>query len=103
MEEKTRQLLCRGTGEEKMVRCSTKEEREVSGQVEKTPRSAIFNDIIKGGPIPKTWTHSKIVSIPKPLKDSLKVESYRPISLINQDYKIFTSILANRLKSSYTS
>uniref|UniRef100_A0A670HTQ3 Reverse transcriptase domain-containing protein n=2 Tax=Podarcis TaxID=42163 RepID=A0A670HTQ3_PODMU len=58
----------------------------------------LFNDIIKGGPIPKTWTHSKIVSIPKPLKDSLKVESYRPISLINQDYKIFTSILANRLK-----
>jgi len=37
--------------------------------------------------------------IPKPKKDPLILDNWRPISLLNNDYKVFALILANRLKS----
>lgn len=39
-----------------------------------------------------------LIAIPKPNRDQTLPSSYRPIALINQDYKIFAGILANRLK-----
>uniref|UniRef100_A0A096MGV5 Reverse transcriptase domain-containing protein n=1 Tax=Poecilia formosa TaxID=48698 RepID=A0A096MGV5_POEFO len=36
--------------------------------------------------------------IPKPNKDPLFIDNWRPISLLNNDYKIMASILANRVK-----
>lgn len=39
-----------------------------------------------------------ITLIPKPGKDSQLLDNYRPISLLNNDYKILTYIYTNRLK-----
>lgn len=41
----------------------------------------------------------KIVVIPKPHKDHKKVESYRPIALLNTDYNILVTIFGKRLNN----
>ena len=45
----------------------------------------------------------KISLIPKPQKDIEKIENWRPISLLNVDYKIATKAIANRIKPLITS
>lgn len=57
----------------------------------------VFNFVLDTGLLPPSWSESKIVVILKPGRDSLQPSSYRPISLLNQDYKLFTAILVNRL------
>ncbi|XP_053575435.1 glycerol-3-phosphate acyltransferase 2, mitochondrial [Bombina bombina] len=56
------------------------------------------NFILEGHSIPKDMLQAKIIVIPKPGKNHKICANYRPISLINQDLKILTKILANRLK-----
>uniref|UniRef100_A0A803TV24 ribonuclease H n=1 Tax=Anolis carolinensis TaxID=28377 RepID=A0A803TV24_ANOCA len=58
----------------------------------------LFNNIMKGGKIPDTWRESEIITVRKSGKDPEDPNSYRPISLLNQDYKIFTKILVNRIE-----
>ena len=57
----------------------------------------VFNDILQTGKWPDTWNSAIITVIPKEGKDLTNCSSYRPISLLNVDQKIFTSIIANRL------
>uniref|UniRef100_A0A803SSM5 Reverse transcriptase domain-containing protein n=1 Tax=Anolis carolinensis TaxID=28377 RepID=A0A803SSM5_ANOCA len=59
----------------------------------------LFNEIYTKQKVPLTWKVSEIITIPKKGRDLTQPGSYRPISLCNQDYKIFTKILAKRLET----
>ena len=58
-----------------------------------------FNYVLKGGEIPPSWNQALISVIYKPGKDATECSSYRPISVLNLDYKIFTTILAKRIEN----
>lgn len=47
--------------------------------------------------VPATWQEARISVILKAGKDLSQPENYRPISLLNEDYKILMTILAARL------
>lgn len=57
----------------------------------------LYKSILKGQPPHPQFSHSYISVIPKPGKDPSILDNYRPIALLNSDYKIFTKILASRL------
>uniref|UniRef100_A0A803SWC5 Reverse transcriptase domain-containing protein n=1 Tax=Anolis carolinensis TaxID=28377 RepID=A0A803SWC5_ANOCA len=58
----------------------------------------IMNKILENQKIPDSWRNATITMIPKEGQDLKNVKNYRPISLLNSDYKIFTTILAERMK-----
>uniref|UniRef100_A0A803TF69 Reverse transcriptase domain-containing protein n=1 Tax=Anolis carolinensis TaxID=28377 RepID=A0A803TF69_ANOCA len=64
----------------------------------------IMNAALKDKVIPESWSKAEVIAIPKELSDPTDVRNYRPISLLNIDYKLFTTILlfaeilANRLQ-----
>ncbi|XP_063302249.1 AF4/FMR2 family member 4-like [Pelobates fuscus] len=58
-----------------------------------------FNNAVQEGSFPEEMTRANMLPILKQGKDPTVMASYRPISLINSDVKIFSSILAERLKS----
>lgn len=64
--------------------------------VEKLVR--VINGIILLGHFPSVWKHSIVVSIPKPDKDDLFPQNYRPISLISCQAKIAETVILTRLK-----
>lgn len=47
--------------------------------------------------LPPTWYNVDIALILKPDRDDTGPASYRPVSMLNMDFKIFTKIFANRL------
>lgn len=51
------------------------------------------------GVAPESWKTASICLIPKKDKDLQDCASYRPISLLNTDYKILAKILARRLET----
>lgn len=59
---------------------------------------AMFNESLSSGQLPPTLRQAAITLIPKKGKDPLYCSSYRPISLLNVDYKILSKILAVRLE-----
>lgn len=60
------------------------------------------NYALKEGVIPESWKEARIIVLPKPGKDPSLVGSYRPISLINHDAKVFATVLAKRLNTFIT-
>lgn len=60
---------------------------------------AVFNEALAKGCLPPTFYQASISLIHKQNKDPLEPGSYRPISLLNVDYKILAKILALRLET----
>ena len=59
---------------------------------------AMFEEALEKEELPPTLKQGLIKLIPKPNKDKLSIENWRPISLLNNDATIFASIFARRLK-----
>jgi hypothetical protein len=57
----------------------------------------LYNDFFATGQITQGHAHGIIVCIPK-TNNPRSVEDFRPLTLMNTDYKIYARILANRLK-----
>uniref|UniRef100_A0A670HV05 Reverse transcriptase domain-containing protein n=1 Tax=Podarcis muralis TaxID=64176 RepID=A0A670HV05_PODMU len=62
------------------------------------PMKEVCNEILEGKRAPETWKEAYITLIPKTETEKTQLKNYRPISLLNVDYKIFADILAKRLK-----
>uniref|UniRef100_A0A667ZNP8 Reverse transcriptase domain-containing protein n=1 Tax=Myripristis murdjan TaxID=586833 RepID=A0A667ZNP8_9TELE len=58
----------------------------------------LYNDAIMSQSMPTTMRTAVITTIPKQGKDPTQMSNYRPLSLLNNDYKIFAKILALRLE-----
>lgn len=52
--------------------------------------------MLREGEIPHSWREAIISVIPKEGKNKQECSSYRPIRVLNQDYRLFTAILARR-------
>lgn len=57
----------------------------------------LFNAFFRDIPIPADMQRSFITLIPKPDKDPALCANYRPIALLNSDFKFFTKLLSIRL------
>ncbi len=62
----------------------------------------MLKEAIENMTFPSTMKQGIITLIPKPDKDPNILDNFRPITLLNTDYKIVTLIYANRLKMFYT-
>uniref|UniRef100_A0A803TF39 Reverse transcriptase domain-containing protein n=1 Tax=Anolis carolinensis TaxID=28377 RepID=A0A803TF39_ANOCA len=58
----------------------------------------IMNEIRQQKKMPSTWKEANICLIHKENSDPENVKNYRPISLLNVDYKIFSNVIAERFK-----
>lgn len=63
----------------------------------------LFNDIIINQSMPLTMRQATISLIPKPGKDHLQMSNFRPLSILNNDYKLLVKILARRMEKVITS
>lgn len=58
----------------------------------------MFTESIESGTLPPSLSQGLLTLIPKPNKDSLLIDNWRPICLLNNDYKLFAQIFAKRIK-----
>jgi hypothetical protein len=59
----------------------------------------LFHGIETEGTLKNLFYEATITLIPKPHKDTIKKEKFRPIFLLNIDANILNKILTNRIKS----
>ncbi|BFZ21637.1 hypothetical protein BsWGS_24676 [Bradybaena similaris] len=58
----------------------------------------VYHESFHRQTLPSSYNTSFITLIPKQNTDSTQLQNYRPISLLNTDYKILTKTLTNKLK-----
>ena len=58
----------------------------------------MFQDCIKSGEMISTMKQGLISLIPIPNKDPSLIDNWRPIALLNIDYKLIALVFAKRLK-----
>lgn len=58
----------------------------------------MYADSIQSGCLPATLSEAFLTLLVKKNKDPLHCDSYRPISLLNCDYKILAKVLSRRLE-----
>lgn len=56
----------------------------------------LFTGIIRSLHFPSTWKEGKVILLPKPGKDYTRPESYRPITLLSTQSKLFERLLLQR-------
>lgn len=56
-----------------------------------------YHYALQSGTVAPSWRDTTIVVIHKEGKDPTECQSYRPISLLNSDQQILTTILAKRV------
>ncbi|KAF7647571.1 hypothetical protein LDENG_00170230, partial [Lucifuga dentata] len=59
---------------------------------------AVFKESLEQGELSTSMKQGIITLIPKQDKDTLSIDNWRPITLLNNDYKILALILAKHLK-----
>lgn len=64
----------------------------------KDPFSLMLKEATENMTFPLTMKQGVITLIPKPDKDPKLLDNFRPITLLNTDYKIVTTVYASRLK-----
>lgn len=64
-----------------------------------SPLLNLYKDCITNNEMTSTMKQGLISLIPKPNKDHLCTENWRPITLLNVDYKLFAFVYSRRLKS----
>lgn len=60
---------------------------------------AMYSEALSTGSLPTTLRQASITLLAKKDKDPLLCTSYRPISLLNVDFKVLSKVLAKRLES----
>lgn len=65
----------------------------------KRPLLRMYNDCIINEELSTSMKQGLITLIPKPGKDLLSLDNWRPITLLNLDYKIISLVFAKRLKT----
>uniref|UniRef100_A0AAZ1XF97 Reverse transcriptase domain-containing protein n=1 Tax=Oreochromis aureus TaxID=47969 RepID=A0AAZ1XF97_OREAU len=63
-----------------------------------TPLTNMIKEALENNKLPESLEIATITLLPKPGKDKQRCDSYRPLSLLNADYKILSKIIALRLE-----
>lgn len=61
--------------------------------------TSLLNDIITNQPMPPNMCQATISLLPEPGKGRSQMNNFRPLSQLNNDYKLFAKILAMRMES----